>query len=83
MGRAAFIGFGVIAALFLIYEHTIHVLGILPYLLLLACPLMHVFMHHGHHHHGGGHDRAGPGSDAPHANSEQSDNKEWKEAGHT
>jgi hypothetical protein len=30
-------------------------LGILPYLLLLACPLMHVFMHRGHgagHKHG-------------------------------
>jgi hypothetical protein len=26
------------------------VLGVLPYLLLLACPLMHVFMHHGHQH---------------------------------
>lgn len=33
-------------------EHRPHVLGILPYLLLLACPLMHVFMHGGH---GGGH----------------------------
>jgi hypothetical protein len=29
------------------------VFGILPYLLLLACPLMH-FMHHGHGHGGGG-----------------------------
>jgi hypothetical protein len=28
-----------------------HTLGALPYLLLAACPLMHVFMHHGH----GGH----------------------------
>jgi hypothetical protein len=27
-------------------------LGILPYLLILACPLMHLF-HHGHGHHGG------------------------------
>jgi hypothetical protein len=24
----------------------------LPFLILLACPLMHIFMHHGHHHHG-------------------------------
>lgn len=33
-------------------EHRAHALGILPYLLLLACPLMHVFMHggHGRHH---------------------------------
>ena len=31
-----------------------HALGALPYLLLLACPLMHLFMHHGHggHHTG-------------------------------
>jgi len=34
-------------------EHRAHVLGILPYLFLLACPLMHLFMHHDHgsHHH--------------------------------
>ena len=30
-------------------EHRAHVLGLLPYAILLACPLMHVFMHHGHH----------------------------------
>lgn len=52
VGRTTFLAFCVIAAVFLIYEHTAHVLGILPYLLLLACPLMHIFMHHGHH---GGH----------------------------
>ncbi len=34
-------------------EHRAHVLGFLPYAFLLACPLMHMFMHHGHHHHGG------------------------------
>jgi hypothetical protein len=46
------IGFLAIAAFFLFSEHRAHALGILPYLLLLACPLMHVFMHRGH---GGGH----------------------------
>jgi hypothetical protein len=41
---------------FLIYtEHTAHLLGAIPYLLLLACPLMHIFMHRGHQHHGGDH----------------------------
>jgi len=35
---------------FLFTEHRAHLLGALPYLILLACPLMHVFMHHGHHH---------------------------------
>ena len=44
----------VAAVLYLLSEHGGHVLGALPYLLLLACPLMHLFMHHGHdgHHHG-------------------------------
>ena len=41
---------------FLIYEgHGAHLLGYLPYLLILACPLMHIFMHGGHGGHGGGH----------------------------
>jgi hypothetical protein len=62
-GRAAFIGFCVVAALFLIYEHTMHVLGVLPYLLLLACPLMHVFMHHVHQH-GGRHQNGVASPDA-------------------
>lgn len=39
--------FSMIAAFFLVTEHTAHVLGALPYLLLAACPLMHFFMHHG------------------------------------
>jgi hypothetical protein len=30
-------------------RHLQHVVGALPYLLLLACPLMH-FFGHGHHH---------------------------------
>ena len=39
---------GAIAAFFLLAEHRAHVFGALPFLLLLACPLMHLFMHHGH-----------------------------------
>lgn len=46
------IGFLAIAAFFLFGEHRAHALGALPYLLLLACPLLHLFMHRGH---GGGH----------------------------
>ena len=45
---------GAIAAYFLLTEHLAHVVGALPLLILLACPLMHVFMHHGngnHQHH--------------------------------
>ena len=44
---------GAVAGYFLLTEHLAHVVGALPYLLLLACPLMHVFMHKGHGGHGG------------------------------
>jgi hypothetical protein len=53
----AFLGFAAIAAYFLITEHRAHLalaVPYLPWLLLLACPLMHLFMHHGHG--GGGQD---------------------------
>jgi hypothetical protein len=46
---------GAIAAYFLLSERRAHFLGALPYLLLLACPLIHVFMHGGHGGLGGGH----------------------------
>jgi hypothetical protein len=36
------LGFLAIIVFFLVTEHMAHVFGILPYLLLLACPLMHV-----------------------------------------
>ena len=44
------------ALVLLLIEHFTHVLGVLPYLLILACPLMHFFMHgkHGHGHQGHG-----------------------------
>lgn len=42
-------GFLGVAGFFLFTEHRAHALGALPYLLLLACPLMHLFMHRGHH----------------------------------
>lgn len=42
--------FGAIALFLLLSEHRAHFLGVLPYLLLLSCPLMHLFMHHGHGH---------------------------------
>ena len=40
--------FAALALFFLLAEHRGHFFGVLPYLLLLACPLMHLFMHHGH-----------------------------------
>ncbi len=56
IAAAVFVG----AAAYLLWsEHRPHVLGVLPYLLLLACPLMHVFMHGGHGGHGHDHDRGG------------------------
>lgn len=44
--------FAVIAFFFLWQEHRAHLLGALPWLLLLACPFVHFFMHGGHHSHG-------------------------------
>lgn len=35
-------------ALLLLTDHRQHLLDFLPFLILLACPLMHLFMHHGH-----------------------------------
>ncbi len=46
-------GFLVIAGALLFTEHRAHVLGALIYLPLLLCPLMHLFMHHGHGGHRG------------------------------
>ncbi len=47
--------FAAFALFYLLSEHRAHLLGVLPFLLLLACPLMHFFMHgrrHGHDDHG-------------------------------
>lgn len=46
---------GAVAAYFLLKEHRAHVFGALPFLLVLACPLMHFFMHGGHGGHHAGH----------------------------
>lgn len=51
-GKWVFIGFLLIAGYFLWAEHRAHLMGVLPYLLILACPLMHLFHHrHGHRRH--------------------------------
>lgn len=56
---------GAIAAFFLLAEHRAHIFGALPFLLILACPLMHLFMHRGHggHGHHTGADQPQPGTD--------------------
>jgi hypothetical protein len=41
-----------IAGFYLLREHWGHVLGYWPYLLLLACPLMHLMHGNGHGGHG-------------------------------
>ena len=46
---------------YLLATHTGHTLAALPYLLLLACPLMHVFGHH----HGSAHKPAANRSGEP------------------
>lgn len=56
--RWVFVVFAAIAAYFLITEHRAHLSGFLyywPVLLVLACPLLHLFMHGGHGGHGGPH----------------------------
>lgn len=51
----------VVFGFFLFTAHRAHLFGALPFLLILACPLMHMFMHKGHGSHGHG---AGPDSHA-------------------
>ena len=47
------LGFVLIAGALLFTEHRAHVLGVLVWLPLFLCPLMHLFMHGGHGSHGG------------------------------
>ncbi|MDP1630228.1 MAG: DUF2933 domain-containing protein [Caulobacter sp.] len=55
------------ALVFLFFgEHWVHLLGWLPFLLLLACPLLHMTMHGGHGGHGGPGKNAASGPEAPH-----------------
>jgi hypothetical protein len=64
------LGFLAIAGYFLVTEHWAHIIPFLPWLFLLACPLMHVFMHGGHGRHGRGADddsgAAGSRENQPH-----------------
>ena len=54
--RGAVVMVALIVLFFLLREHWAHVAGSWAYLLLLACPLMHLFHRHGghgsHHDHG-------------------------------
>lgn len=53
VSRYVFVSFAAIALFFLITEHRAHLFGILPFLLLAACLLLHRFGHGGHSGHGG------------------------------
>ena len=53
-GKWILVGFIAIAAYFLLSEHRAHAIQFLPFVLLLACPLLHMFHGHGGHRHGGG-----------------------------
>ena len=49
----ALLGFLIIGGALLFTEHRAHVLGVLVWMPLLLCPLMHLFMHGGHGSHRG------------------------------
>jgi hypothetical protein len=65
-GMTCFFFFAV-AAYFLIKEHAAHIGNNWIYLILLACPLMHVFMHGSHGGHGG------KGDQSDHQNKDKED----------
>lgn len=52
LNRHRWISYGALGviAYYLLTEHRQHVLAYFPFLILAACPLMHVFMHGGHGH---------------------------------
>jgi hypothetical protein len=55
--QATLIVFLGVAGFFLLAEHKAHILGLWPYLILLLCPFMHIFMHKRHGHHDGSADK--------------------------
>jgi hypothetical protein len=46
-----FLAFALMAVVLLWQEHRAHLLGVIPYLILLSCPLMHL-LHRRRHGHG-------------------------------
>lgn len=62
LGLTVCVGIAGVGA-YLLWTHTGHVLTAIPYLFLLACPLLHLFGHRHHHHSGRKADQ--PPADAP------------------
>ena len=77
-GRWIFWGFVLVAAYCLSTEHRAHTIQYLPFLLLLACPLMHLF--HGH----GGHGRQveGDATDGKKPSQQSPDSRRDSSGGH-
>lgn len=50
--RLAVASLVLVVAFYVLREHWGHALGVLPYALLLACPLLHLFGGHSHQHSG-------------------------------
>ena len=50
-----------LGASYVLIAHRAHALEWLPFALLLACPLMHIFMHGRHEHHHQGRSRSSEG----------------------
>jgi hypothetical protein len=67
-GKAIFALFAAIGAYFQIVEHGAHIIPYLPWVLLAACPLVHIFMHGGH---GGYGDRRHSGIDGGDASADR------------
>ncbi|HEP9100183.1 TPA: DUF2933 domain-containing protein [Pseudomonas aeruginosa] len=69
------------AVVWMFYRHNAHLLQLLPFLFILACPLMHIFGHGGH----GGHGDA-PRSDeedSPERRSDAGQNRSSSNGGHS
>ena len=69
--RLAFLAFVVAGGYFLWTEHQAHLLAALPYLILLLCPLMHIFMHGDHGGHGAHHK-----GDTPHVHGDHAQGRD-------
>jgi len=73
------------AGLYTLFQYGSRLVGAGPYLFLLACPLMHLFMHRGHGSHGGhgsSRDHSGHGNNARQLSVSQPDSVESKESHH-